>query len=330
MATGSKSSVIAAVAGNSLVMVAKFVAFSMTGSGALFSEAIHTLADVLNQILLLVGIVRSEKVADDFYQYGYGKERFVWALVSAVGIFFLGCGVTLYHGISGLVTPHVVHDYSWAIAVLLFALVVEGAVLILAFRQLKVASEGAPFLNFLREEADPAAVAVLLEDSAAVLGVLIALLAILLTELTGEAYWDSLGSIAIAMLLGAIAVWLVKRNRQLLVGKAVPAATEAEIRKVLMKRKSVDKIVEFKGRVIDTDTYDVLIEVDFDGEEFADMLEDKLRAEWASIEEWEHFRAFAVRYADDVLDLVGEQVDEIEDEIRSVVPRVKHIDVEPN
>ena len=114
--------VLAAMAANLVIMVAKFVAFGITGSGAMLSEAIHTLADVLNQILLMVGIVRSEKPADGDYRYGYGQERFVWALISAVGIFFLGCGVTLYHGISSLMHPHEVSGLGWAVGVLLFSL----------------------------------------------------------------------------------------------------------------------------------------------------------------------------------------------------------------
>ena len=110
----SRTSVIAALIGNTIVAIAKFVAFFVTGSGTMLSEGIHTVADVMNQLLLLIGIERSKRDPDEDFEYGYGQERFVWALISAVGIFFLGCGVTLYHGVNSLLNPHPVTDLNWA------------------------------------------------------------------------------------------------------------------------------------------------------------------------------------------------------------------------
>ena len=125
MAGGSKTTVAAAIVGNGLVMVAKFVAFLFTGSGAMLSEAIHTLADLLNQILLMVGILRSDRLPTELYQYGFKSERYVWALISAVGIFFLGCGVTVYHGIRSLMHPHELEGLTWAIGVLIISLLID-------------------------------------------------------------------------------------------------------------------------------------------------------------------------------------------------------------
>ena len=222
-AQGSRGAVIAAIVGNSLVMVAKFIAFAFTGATSMFSEAIHTLADLLNQILLLVGIVRSEKSADPDFAYGYMAERYVWALISAVGIFFLGCGVTIYHGVESLFSDHhELKDVNWAVGVLIFSLILEGYVLWVAVKAGMQQAEGKPFLKFLRTEADPATVAVILEDSAACLGVIIAMVAIILSNVTGHAYWDAIGSITIGVLLGLIAVWLIYRNTQLLVGASIP------------------------------------------------------------------------------------------------------------
>jgi len=330
VASESRFSVVSAIVGNALVMTAKFTAFAFTGSGAMFSEAVHTAADVLNQLLLFVGIVRSGRAPDRRYPYGYGPERFVWALISAVGIFFLGCGVTIYHGVHQLMAPRPVHDYGWAIAVLLISLVIEGTVLVIAARGLHRAAEGRPFWSYVRTEADPSAVAVLLEDSAACLGVLIALGCILLSERTGDPRWDAAGSLLIGTLLGLIATWLVRRNRELLVGRAIPVDTEETIRQVLLRHREVDRVIEIRGKVIDTETYDVAIEVDFDGARFAELLEADLKEAWRVIEGWEDFRAFAVRYADQVLDLVGDKIDEIEAQVAEAVPRAKHIDVEPD
>ncbi len=333
MAGGSKGSVVAALVGNTVVMIAKFVAFFVTGSGSMFAEAIHTLADVGNQALLLVGIVRSGKGPTQKYNYGHGQERFVWALISAVGIFFLGCGVTLAHGIDSLLSPHhgPPHDLTWAIGVLIGSFVIEFYVLVVAYRDLRKQAGERPFVPYLRKEADPAAVAVLLEDSAACLGVLMALAAIGLTQVTGHAYWDSVGSILIGLLLGAVAVWLTFRNKELLVGRAAPEEARDAILAALTSAPSVEKVVRFKSKVIDTETYDVLVELEFHGEKLAEAFEPKLRKAYASgFSDFDQFYSFAKEFADDVVHELGDRVDEIEKRVQDAVPEVKHIDVEPD
>ena len=329
-ADGSRMAVGIAIVGNSLVMVAKFAAFVMTGSGAMLSEAIHTTADVLNQILLMVGIVRSERPADRSYRYGYGQERFVWALISAVGIFFLGCGVTVYHGISSLMHPHPVGGLRWAVGVLLFALVVDGVVFWVAWRSLKKAADGAPFWAFLRERADPSAVAVLLEDFAACVGVLIALTCILLAHATGQLWWDAVGSILVGLLLGVVAIWLIARNRELLVGRALPEQRRARLQTVVRNAGAVDRVVTLKTRSIGSDSYDVMLELDFDGGAIAERLRPSVDAAWPEIEDLEGFRAFTARFADDVIDALGDEIDEMEADIREALPEATHIDIEPD
>lgn len=327
---GSKKSVIAAISGNSVVMVAKFTGFFVTGSGAMLSEAIHTMADLMNQILLLIGIVRSEKAPDKEYHYGYGRERYVWALMSAVGIFFLGCGVTVYHGVSSLMHPHEITGLGWAIGVLLFSLVIEAIVLWVAFKALWDARGDKPFVEYLRKDADPSAVAVLLEDGAACTGVIIALVTIGLTKLTGHVWWDAIGSITIGLLLGAVAIWLIVRNKELLVGRSMPEEARAKVREILRKHGMVEEVVEMRSTIIDTETYDVLIAIEFHGDRFADRLTDELRAAYEKIEDFEGFQKWAAEYGDRVLQLLGDEIDAIEAEIREKVPAVKHIDIEPN
>ena len=163
MSGESKKSVLSAIIGNTIVMIAKFGVFLSTGSSAMLAESVHSLADVMNQSLLYVGVLRSSQNPDSDHSSGYGREQFVWALISAVGIFFLGCGVTLYHGIESLLHPHEgpVVGIQTSIAVLIFALVVEGYVLYIAYAGLKKQSAGRPFLPFLKTQADPSSVAVL-------------------------------------------------------------------------------------------------------------------------------------------------------------------------
>jgi len=326
MADSSKTSVIAALAGNSVVLVAKTVGFMVTGSGAMLSEAIHTLADLLNQILLFVGITRSEREADHEFPAGYGRERYVWALISAVGIFFLGCGVTIYHGVTGLFHPHAMENPGWAIGVLGVSFVLEAVVFVIALRGLKKAAAGRPFFSYLRTEADPSAAAVLLEDFAACLGVLLALGAIGLTSFTGALYWDALGSIAIGVLLGVVAIALIIRNHQLLVGPAVPPDVRQTIHRILREHPTVERVVRLRARVIDLDNYDVTATIDFDGPKIAERIEAQLAEALKNTDT--DPKALAVSVTEEILSAIGEEINRIEEAIRAEVPQARFLDIE--
>lgn len=328
-AGGSKLAVSAAIGGNAVVTVAKLFAFLATGSGAMLSETVHSFADTLNQVLLLVGVVRSTQVADEDFEYGYGGEQYVWALISAVGIFFLGCGVTVYHGVHSLLHPP--EEFSrldWAIGVLAFAFVVEGFVLYLAVRSVKQQARGRPFFEFLRTGADLSTVAVVLEDAAACLGVLIAAAAIGLTRATGQVWWDSAGTILIGLLLGAVATWLVTRNRQLLVGPAIPAHIRAQVLGIIERNPTVEEVVDFRTRMLDTTTFRIKADIHFDGEALARKHADRLKADWEQIHSYEDFERFAIAYGDDLIELLGDEIDAIEQAIRKEVPEAKHMDLE--
>jgi len=324
----SKTAVAAAIGGNACVMVAKFVAFMFTGSGAMLSESIHTMADLLNQILLMVGIVRSGRDADESFEYGYQSERYVWALISAVGIFFLGCGVTIYHGIVTLLHPHELNHLGWAIGVLLFSFLLESAVLLIAVRAAKQQAGERPLLNFLRYEADPAVVAVVLEDFVACLGILVALGAIMLTQLTGNLYWDAIGSLVIGGLLGAIAIWLIARNSQLLVGASIPDPIRRQVLRIIEANPAVEEVVDLKTRILDTDTYRIKADVKFDGGALADKLRPQLRESYQQISTSAQFEEFAHEFAEDIVELLAEEIDLIERRIRDSVPQAKHLDLE--
>lgn len=328
MAQGSKLAVGAAIAGNSVVMVGKFVAFGLTGSAAMLSEALHSVADVLNQVLLMVGIVRSHHPPDRRFPFGYGAERYVWALMSAVGIFFLGCGVTVYHGVTKLMHPHAIEQVGWAAAALGLALVVEGYVLFVAIRAVQRDAAGRPFFRYLRRQADPSAVAVILEDSAACLGVLLAGAGIALSQITGYHGWDAIASIAIGGLLGAVAVWLIVRNRTLLVGPAVPPEVRERIQAAIERHPAVEKLIRLRTRQLDLETHRVAADIEFDGAVLADKLEDELKAAYAEIDSYEDFKAFADRFADDVVELLGDEVDAIEAAILEADPRARYLDIE--
>lgn len=326
MADSTKTSVVAAIAGNSVILVAKSVGFFVTGSAAMLSEAIHTFADVLNQILLFVGIKRSEREADEHYPAGYGRERYVWALISAVGIFFLGCGVTLYHGVTGLMHPHPMESPEWAIGVLSISFILESIVFYIAYKALKKEAAGRPFFPFLRNEADPSAATVLLEDFAACVGVLLALTAIGLSSWTGALYWDSIGSIVIGLLLGAVAIALIIRNHQLLVGPAVPSDVRQTIQRILREHPTVERVVKLHARVIDLERYDITATIDFDGSKIAERIEGQLAR--AMNETDADPKALARSVTEEILSAVGQEIDRIEEAIRAEVPEARQLDIE--
>jgi len=180
--------------GNFFIAIAKFFGFFVSGSGALFSEAIHSLADTSNQFLLIIGVRKSTKKADEHYNYGYGRERFVWALISACGIFFIGCGVTVYHGIEILRHPENIVFNNIIFYILGASFIVELITFYIAYLHLKKHGGKKKFSTILKN-GDPATLAVFYEDGLAVLGVLVAFSGIILTRVTGHAYWDAISSI---------------------------------------------------------------------------------------------------------------------------------------
>jgi zinc transporter 9 len=282
----------------------------------------------MNQVLLMVGICRSTRQPDPTFPFGYGAERAVWALMSAVGVFFLGCGVTLYHGVSSLLHPHQLSDLWVAVTVLIIALLIEGYVLLIAVHAVQRAADGRPFFHFLRREADPTVVTVVMEDSAACLGVLIAMIGIALSRLTGNTSWDAVASILVGLLLGAIAIWLIARSRRLLVGPAAPADVRQQIRSIIAAHPTVEKIINLRTRVLDTDTYRVSADLEFDGENLAKLLEADLKQAYASIGSYPDFVAFAAKFADQVVEVLGDEIDAMEEEIRHQIPKARYLDIE--
>lgn len=323
-----KLPILAALSGNAILTVAKFIGFLFSGSGAILSEAIHSFADTLNQVLLLIGFVRAHKKPDAEFQYGYGAERFVWALMSAVGIFFLGCGVTVYHGISQIINPQPLAEIPWALGILLVSFVLEFSVLLLALRSLMKSANGAPFFRYLREEAEPGVTAVLFEDAAASVGVMVALIGIGLAYITGNPVWDAVSSIFIGLLMGLTAVFLIARNHGALVGPSVPIEVHQAIEKIIRNNPAVEKIIDLRSRVIDPETYRIKADIRFDGRYLAKKLEKKLRTHYPKVHTYEQFKNFAVEYADEVIELLSDEIDDIEKDIQKDFPKAQFLDIE--
>lgn len=327
-ATSSEKSVLAALAVNTVLTAVKGIAFMMTGSGAMLSEAIHSFADFMNQGLLYIGIKRADRAADKEFQYGYGRERFVWALMSAVGIFFMGCGFTVLHGIHALQHPEAMNGHSIALGVLGLSLLLDLGVFIFAFRSLWRQKGTTPFLTFLKTEADPPEVAVLLEDGAACVGVLIAMAAIGLSVVTGDPSWDAIGSILIGILLGVVALWLIERNLKLLTGPRIPANDEARVRAVLKASPLIENVQRMRTQAIDTQTFDVELDVRFSSQAICDALSEPVRADFPQVAAVDSFERFQLDYTNRVLETVGQEIDRIECELAEEDEAFRFVDIE--
>jgi zinc transporter 9 len=333
MAASSARAVYTAIVGNTIVMVAKFIAFAFTGSAAMLSEGIHSLADVSNQVLLALGISRSKRDADAEHPYGYGRAQFVWALISAVGIFFIGCGVTVYHGVTAVLHPHPIESPGIAAGVLLFALIIEGYCLLVALEAVRhnARQAGMTTMDFLRHGPDPMGSAVVLEDSAAVGGVVIAAVTLGLGLWTGNPIWDGVGSIIIGLLLGYVAVFLVNKNRVYLLDATIPEADKERILAVLAQSAVVESVHDVKATMVGAETIRFKAEVEFDGQEVARrFLAHHPIPDLGDPAKNEEMHAFLVQYADHIVEALGDEIDRIEKDIQAVVPNAKHVDIETN
>lgn len=322
--------VASALAGNLIVTILKFIGFSISGSSALFSEGIHSFADTANQALLMVGIQKSTKKADKRFSYGYGHERFFWALISACGIFFLGAGVTIYKGVTDLQQSSVVHISPIIFIILFLSLFIESATFIVALRAIKIKGRS---LAYSLRIGNPSSIAVLYEDGVAVLGILIALLSIALTHLTGQHYWDALGSILIGVLLAIVAIILIAKNREYLMEKSMPEEMQANIIAILRADSAIEKVIDFKSSTLDYRKYRIKCEVEFHGPALIKSMyrSGELKEEFEDIQnDYGEFVRFCVDYIDRVPRLIGSKIDAIEKKIQKEFPEVIHVDIEIN
>ncbi len=328
MAAGSKSAVVLAVAGNGFLTVAKFVAFLLSGSGAMMSEAIHSFADTANQVLLMVGIGRSDRPATAAFHYGFGAERFFFALMSAVGIFILGAGVTVYHGVHTLLHPGELNvgwlDYS----VLALAFIVEMYVLLQAVKVANTERGEKPLMAFLRESSDPTLAAVLLEDGVACLGVLIAASGMLAAQLTGNPLFDSLATLTIGLLLGLVAVWLGYKNRGLILGRAIPVEVQEEVHSYLMAQPSVESVNAVKTRIVGAGNFKYKAEIDWDGAFLGEQCADWVGEQASTLGTPQGAKAFARSFGAKMTQALALEIDRMEGELRQRHPQLQHLDFE--
>jgi cation diffusion facilitator family transporter len=245
----SLGSVFTALAANTAIAAAKGAAAALTGSPALLAETLHTIADAGNEVLLYVAIRRSRHPADTSHPFGYGPERYYWALLAAIGMFLVGGAVSIWHGIQALVHPSELEAFWVGVAVLVVALVLDGMSRVVALRQLRVQAKrrGLSVRALLRETPDPTVVTIYLEDTIDMLGAALALVALVLHRVTGSGTADALASIAIGGLLCFIASRLTRRNRQLLTNQSVPERYVQRLRERLELQDEIHAVTRLEA-----------------------------------------------------------------------------------
>jgi len=221
MAGSSKKAIYGAIAANSAIAVSKFFAAFFTGSSAMLSEGIHSLVDTGNGVLLLHGIKLSKNPPDDKHPFGYGNEVFFWSFVVAILIFALGGGIAIYEGVRHILHPRQLEHVQWNYVVLILAMIFEGSALRVALNQFNASRRNKPFMRALKDSKDTSTVAVVVEDTAALLGLMIALLSVLLGHLSGWPYFDGIGSVLIGVLLVSVAFFFAVECKALLVGEGL-------------------------------------------------------------------------------------------------------------
>lgn len=229
MAHGTKLVIYAALAGNALISVTKFIAAAVTGSAAMMAEGIHSLVDTGNQVLLLHGMRRAKKPADAQFPFGHGKEIYFWSFVVAIMVFALGSGVSIYEGVHRVLHPEPVTDPIVNYLVLALAFAFEGVAWWMAWRQFGRQRRGRGIAETVQTSKDPTTFVVLFEDSAALLGLLVAAVGLALSQVLSMPVFDGIASIGIGIILALTAIWLAVRTKSLLIGEAAEPAMVADV-----------------------------------------------------------------------------------------------------
>jgi cation diffusion facilitator family transporter len=297
MQEGSRRAIVAAFLANLGIAIAKFIAFGLTGAASLLAEAIHSVADTGNQGLLFLGGRRSTKPATRLHPFGYGRERYFWAFVVALVLFSLGAMFALYEGIDKLIHPHELEDPVVAFVVLGVAMTLEAYSFRTAIHEASKVRRRHSWWGFIRTAKSPELPVVLLEDFGALIGLVFALIGVSLTVLTDEPKFDALGSVAIGLLLGAIAVVLAIEMKSLLIGEAASPEDEQAIADTIESDPHVEHLIHLRTQHLGPEELLVAAKVELDVS---------------------------------TVDQLGGTIDDLERRIRAAVPHARVIYIEPD
>uniref|UniRef100_A0A1S4H978 Proton-coupled zinc antiporter SLC30A9, mitochondrial n=1 Tax=Anopheles gambiae TaxID=7165 RepID=A0A1S4H978_ANOGA len=327
--------VLTAIAINATNCLFKFGAWLYTGSHSMFAETIHSLADTINQLILAYGIHKSTQIADSDHPYGYTNMKYVSSLISGVGIFCVGTGLSFYHGIMGLVDPHPIDDFFWAFFILGGSLVSEGATLLVAINSCRSGAKalGMSFRDYVARGQDPCVNVVLTEDAAAVLSVALAATCMGLSTYTGSPIPDAVGSLLVGCMLGGVASFIIYTNVAALVGRSIRQENLDKINAELESDIMIRAIHDVKGIDMGNSLVRYKAEMDFDGRELTRVYLDKqdlnvLLEEVRTFQTIDELEAFLLKHGENIVDLMGGEIDRIEMKLRKKFPEIRHCDLE--
>lgn len=297
-ASGGTKAIIAALLANLGIALTKFIAWAVSGASSLLAEAVHSLADSGNQLLLLFGGKQAKRRADSEHPFGYGRERFVYAFLVSIILFTVGGMFSIYEGIHKLQHPEPLEAWWLPLGVLLIAMVLESFSLRTAIRESNPHRGNASWLQFIRHSKAPELPVVLLEDSAALVGLSLAFVGVGLTALTGNSLFDSLGTIGIGILLIVVAILLGIETKGLLIGEGASPADVQAIEKAIISGGETNGIIHMKTLYLGPDEFMIGAKLAFPPE---------------------------TRFSD-----VAKSIDAIEKRVRESVPAAKVIYIEPD
>jgi zinc transporter 9 len=333
-----------AVGVNFCIFLAKIATWGFTRSGALLAEALHSLADCVNQLLLRAGVNQSRRPATFQHPYGFHREKYIYALMSAVGVFCLGAGASVVHGIQSLMDPPALEHMGYNLAVLGISAVAEGYSLKVALGALRTGAkiQGQTLRKYFMSSNDPTTAAILAEDAGAVAGLGIAGVASYMTYITGDPVYDAVGSIAVGCLMGAVAVMLIRNNKKFLIGQAMRPEQHDAIIKHLKSDKMVLAVIDPKSEEIGDGVYRFKAEIQWSG----DRVVSKYLGSLGRNSLYNQIRTAACTTAPDdetlrnamdlammefgrgVIRTVGEEIDRLEKELAAIVPGLYYVDLE--
>ena len=340
----SLKAVSTAISANAGILLCKLGGYVVSGSPSMLAESVHSVADIANQALLRHGIVSSKRKPDATHNYGYHRERFVWSLISATGVFFLGSGLSISHGVNALTAtggPQAAENPEIALAILGASLALEAYSGYVAYDALKLNAidRGMTIMQFIKSGRDPTSVSVLAEDAAAVAGCAVAGAAILAAKVTGVHAFDAAGSICIGGLLGVTAMYLINSNRLMLLGKSLGQDKMSLLNEKMRKDPVVSEVYLAKSEELGPGTFRYAAELEFDGTAIVNRFLDKDNNREAFREEFKRgvlendakvIDDALVGYGRRVIISVGDEVDRIEREIVELEPAIKYVDLETN
>ncbi len=277
MAThGSKKVIYAALVGNGLIAVTKFIAASITGSSAMLSEAVHSVVDTGNQGLLLYGIKRSQRPADKKHPFGYGSEVYFWSFVVAILIFGLGAGISMYEGINKLLNPHPIASATINYVVLGLAMIFEGVAWTIAYKEFGKVRGNFGIMEAVRRSKDPTLFTVLFEDTAAMLGLIVAAVGIFFADQYDVVWADGAASVVIGLVLAGTAALLAYETKGLLIGEAASQTLVDGVRMIVGHEQSILSINELRTMHLAPNEILLALSIDFQDSISAGQVEETI------------------------------------------------------